>query len=75
MGKRQQRFYGEDIQKQLPELLNLELNVVLKNGRSVHGKIINFDQNFFSIKDMFNKKHQISVKEILEIITDKTTAY
>jgi hypothetical protein len=75
MGKRQIRIYEAELPEKLPDLLNIELNLVLKNDVTLHGKIIQVQNQKIQFKDSILRLHWLKMMEIAEIILDKTTEY
>jgi hypothetical protein len=75
MGKRQIRIYEFELAEKLPNLLNIELNLVLKNDMTLHGKIIRVQNQKIQFKDSILRLHWLKTLEIAEIILDKTTEY
>lgn len=73
MGKRLVRIFEAEIPSQIPSLLNLELNLILKNNLTLHGKIIQLKNTEILFQDMLYKKHKIMVSSVSEIIFDKVS--
>lgn len=75
MGKRQVRLSSEHLATKLPSLLNQELNMILKNDVTLHGKILRIQSDMVIFKDSILRKHQIPFHSIAEIIIDKQSNY
>lgn len=70
MGKRQIRIFENEFSEKLSSLLNQELNLVLKNNVTLHGKILNISEQKILLKDAILRKHIIEIKQIAEIVVD-----
>lgn len=70
MATRQVRLSGEKLDKEAFKLINTWVTLVLKNRSVLYGMIDKVDGDIFYIKDARLKKHQISLKDISEIIRD-----
>jgi sRNA-binding regulator protein Hfq len=70
MGKRQIRIFEEQIIEKLPTFLQREMNLILKNGVTLHGKIETFDNTKIKFKDSIHRKHFIPLMDIEEIVLD-----
>ncbi len=75
MGKRLVRIFNKDISAKISTIIDKEVNLVLKNNTTLHGIITNSENNIFKIKDMLNKKHVVTLDDIVEIIYDREAAY
>jgi hypothetical protein len=75
MGKRQKRIFAKDLNEKLPDLLNLELNLILKNDVTLHGKITKLENQHFTFQDSVQRKHHLRIVEIGEIILDEISLY
>lgn len=75
MGKRQIRIFEEEIEAKLQDLVQKELNLILKNDLTFHGEIYNYDQSHVYLQDTIRRKHVIEKSAIAEIIIDHTTLY
>lgn len=75
MGKRQKRIFAQDLKEKMTDLLNLELNLILKNDVTLHGKIIKLENQDVTFQDFVNRKHSFKIEEIAEIILDEKSLY
>lgn len=75
MGKRVVRIIGQAVAEKLPELLNTEINIILKSGITLHGVISSYDFNSLQLKDMILRKHHIHLIDIEEVAVDKVSKY
>lgn len=75
MGKRQIRIFEKDIEAKLQDLVQKELNLILKNDLTLRGEIYSYDQSHVYLKDTIRRKHVIEKSAIAEIIIDHTTLY
>ncbi|EAY28571.1 hypothetical protein [Microscilla marina] len=75
MGKRQIRIFESDIDPKLPELVQKELNLILKNNLTLRGTIYKYDESKLYLKDTIHRKHVIDKSAVAEIIIDHTTLY
>lgn len=75
MGKRQIRFYGESVHKNLEKYINTELNLVLDNQVTFHGKIIAINENQIKFQDNLLKKYNFEITQISEFIVDFRSIY
>ncbi len=75
MGKRQIRFYGENVSENLQKNINTELNLVLKNNTTFHGKVIEINQNTIKFQDKLLKKYNFDINQISEFIVDFRSIY
>lgn len=72
MGKRQLRIFQRQLASQVPALIGIDLNIILKNGITIHGKILSFEDSTLIVADAFEKKHAIKIETIEEVILDYT---
>lgn len=75
MGKRQKRIFAEELNAHLPKILAKELNIILKNDVTLHGKIIDEQGDKLRFSDMLHKKYFLQKAEIAEIIIDEESLY
>ncbi|MCU0447462.1 MAG: hypothetical protein MUE85_21400 [Microscillaceae bacterium] len=75
MGKRQIRVFERELSEKIPSLLNIELNIVLKNDTTLRGKIIKHQNQKILFKDTILRLHSLKIIDIAEIIWDKTSDY
>jgi hypothetical protein len=73
MGKRLIRIFQTQILQQLPVLLGQELNVILKNGVTLHGRIDRFDLSTLLLKDLLGRPRTIRLVDIEEVVLDKVS--
>lgn len=71
MGKRQIRIFEEEFRQNLPTLLQIEINIILKNDITLHGKIIHQDSSKILFRDSINRTHHLLIDDITEIILDQ----
>ncbi len=74
MGKRQVIYRQERIGGN-QELLNREINLVTKEARVWHGKVIAVGSNEVEVKDARAGKHRFAVDQIDRIYYDVKTEY
>ncbi|NTW82637.1 MAG: hypothetical protein HGB36_04630 [Chlorobiaceae bacterium] len=74
MGKRQV-IYRQDKIGNNPDLLNREVNLVTKENRVWHGRIIAVGSGDIMLKDDRSWKHQFTVDKIDRIYCDIKTDY
>ncbi|TLU82895.1 MAG: hypothetical protein FDX30_07390 [Chlorobium sp.] len=74
MGKRQV-IYRQDKIGNNPDLLNREVNLVTKENRVWHGRIIAVGSGDIMLKDDRSWKHQFTVDNIDKIYCDIKTDY
>ncbi len=74
MGKRQ-IIYRQDRISGNQELLNCEINLVTKEARVWHGRIIAVSSNDIEVKDARSGKHRFSLDQIDRIYYDVKTEY
>jgi small nuclear ribonucleoprotein (snRNP)-like protein len=75
MGKRLIRIFQKDIPARINTLLNLEINLVLRNNKTIHGVLKKVDNDLLTMDGVMHEKHTVKVEEITEIIYDKEAAY
>jgi hypothetical protein len=75
MGKRLNRYKGSVIANVLPDLVEKEISIVLQNGSTYHGILLQSSGNKFSFKDFRDVTHVFKIEEIMEIITDEITTF
>ena len=80
MGKRIERIFSKEILPKKEYLINNSATIILKNGLSYKGKIINFAEmaaleikSCLTLKLKANVMHQIEIDQIHEIQIDKIT--
>ena len=74
MGKRQIIYRQESIGGN-QELLNREINLVTKEARVWHGRVISVGNNEVEVKDARSGKHRFTVDQIDRIYYDVKTEY
>lgn len=75
MGKRLIRIFQNQIAQQLPGLVGEEMNVILKNGVTLHGRIYRFDSSTLFLKDLLGRPHTIRLSDMEELVLDKVASY
>lgn len=75
MGKRLIRIFQNDIPAKINTLLNVEINLVLRNNKTIHGVLKKIDKDLLTLDGVMHEKHSVKVEEITEIIYDKEASY
>jgi hypothetical protein len=75
MGKRLFRVFAKEIPARINTLLGIDLNLVLVNKSTIHGKILRCTNSEAVVEDFMQKKHTIRVADIIEIIYDKESSF
>jgi sRNA-binding regulator protein Hfq len=75
MGKRLIRIFQADLIRKLPALQGTELNMILKNGVTLHGKISGFDSSFLVLKDQLQGIHNINLADVEEVVLDQASLH
>ncbi len=75
MGKRQVRLDAEQLSEKNSLVLNQEVNVILKNDVTLHGRIVKFKGTALLFRDLRAKKHWILLSHISEVIYDHRSDY
>ncbi len=75
MGKRLIRILSSSISSQLPSLLNTELNLILKNGAVLHGRVRRYTEREIFLEDMVTRLHTIRLADLEEIVLDQASPY
>ncbi len=75
MGKRQKRIFPSQIALSLAEIINKEVNLVLKSGKTVAGTVKSMNGNQIVLQDHFLQKHNVRLEEIEEIVIDFVAPY
>lgn len=75
MGKRLIRIFQKDIPSRVNILLNIELNLVLKNNKTIHGVLRKFENNVFFLEGILHEKHSVKLEEVTEIVYDKEAPF
>lgn len=75
MGKRQIRIDEKELSEKLPDLLGIEMNLILKNDVTLHGKILKIKAQQIQFKDSVLRTHWLNIAELAEVILDKKTEY
>jgi hypothetical protein len=74
MGKRQIIYKGQQIAGNR-ELLEKEINLVTKESRVWHGRIISVDQDQLELRDARSGKHMFRLDQIERIYREVVTDY
>lgn len=75
MGKRIIRIFKLDIEKQISDLIGIELNLILHNHQVYHGVIRKIkDKNIYFV-DMIFKEHFFTLDQIYLIDYDLVSTY
>jgi len=75
MGKRLVRIKIDDINDNLSLLLQKELDIVLKNDVTLHGKITKVQNQIIYFIDFLRRKHKLNFSKVTEIIIDQESTY
>ena len=75
MGKRLFRIFPNKIPSRIKDLINQEVNLVLKNNTTCHGILKKAEGDFCVLKDMLAADHKIKIQDIIEIIYDREAAF
>ncbi len=75
MGKRIIRISHPIALSQLSALPAIELNMILKNGVTLHGIILSYHASALVLKDSIQRKHTVKLIDIEEIVLDKASPY
>lgn len=68
MRKGTKRYYGKMITSNATSFIEKELDIILKNGQSFHGKIKGVTSSAFQLKDGLDGYHELEFEKIDEII-------
>ena len=75
MGKRLIRIFQKEIPSRAALLVDLELNLVLTNNKTINGVLKKIENNFFLLQGKLGDKHRVKLEEISEIIYDKEASF
>lgn len=75
MGKRQKRIFPNQIAQSLAEIINKEVNIVLKSGKTIASIVKTMNNNQMVVQDHFLQKHNVRLEEIEEIVIDFVAPY
>jgi hypothetical protein len=75
VGKRQHRYYENDLEKYLPELQGKQVSVIKKNSTVVYGSVTRAETSHIILKDMLRKNLKIAISEIEEIVFDRESNF
>ena len=75
MGKRLIRIFQADLIRQLPVLQGTELNMILKNGVTLHGKILGYNSSLLVLQDLLQRKHSIQLADVEEVVLDQISLH
>ena len=75
MGKRLIRIFDSEITEKIQSLVDIEINLILKNDVTLHGKITQADKLNIQFKDSIRRIHKIKLTEIAEIVLEKEADY
>lgn len=82
MGKRNIRIRRHELQNRAAELKNEEAHVVLLDGRTYFGRVLDANAETLTIRDVNARwtsvkrhTHQLPLSDIMEVIFDKVTQY
>lgn len=75
MGKRLLRIRTPDVPERLPALVSRELDLVLGNGRTLHGRLLEAADGRVVVRDNIGHLHSLAVADIEEVIADQTAPF
>lgn len=59
------------LKEKLPQLLNLDLDLVFKSGMVMHGIVLKITGEEITFKDKILNKHKFTYTQLEEVILDK----
>lgn len=75
MGKRLIRIFQKDIPSRINSLINMDINLVLKNNTTIRGVLKKAEHTTFLLEGGRHEIHTVSLDEIVELIYDKESAF
>jgi hypothetical protein len=72
MSKRIIRIAGNKLFAELEKLRFIQLHIVLNNGTTRLGRLINFSENQMTLEDAREHSHIVELGDIYEVIYDAT---
>jgi len=75
LGKRLTRYWGKALPEKLPSLIGQAFDLVLKNGRTYHVSLLSFKEKTLEVKNFRNKKSQVPLSDVDEIVVMAESAY
>lgn len=70
MGKRQERIKGRVLTKNFGKIEGKEVNVIQKDGVTVHGYVIFTSSEKIILEDLRYHKHEVAISDIAEVVLD-----
>ncbi|MDW8347890.1 MAG: hypothetical protein RML94_13095 [Bacteroidia bacterium] len=70
MGKRQERIKGRVLTKNFSKIEGREVNVIQRDGITIHGYVIFTSNEKLIIEDLRYHKHEVPISNIAEVVID-----
>ncbi|MCS7027694.1 MAG: hypothetical protein NZ519_02920 [Bacteroidia bacterium] len=70
MGKRQERIKGKMLPKNFSKIEGREVNVIQRDGITVHGYVIFANNEKLILEDLRYHKHEVPISNIAEVVVD-----
>lgn len=70
MGKRQERIKGRVLTKNFGKIEGREVNVIQKDGVTIHGYVIFTSAEKLIIEDLRYHTHEVAINDIAEVVLD-----
>jgi len=70
MGKRQERIKGRVLTKNFGKIEGKEVNVIQKDGVTIHGYVIFTSAEKLILEDLRYHKHEVPISNISEVVVD-----
>lgn len=68
MGRVLKRVHVDELKEKLPEILNLELDIVLEDNNVIHGYILSHTAEYIVFRNMVRNKSKIAIRSIKEVL-------
>lgn len=75
MGKRLFRIFAKEIPSKIHTLTGTELNLVLQNKKTYHGRILNTEGGEVVLQDFLHGMLRFRISDITEVVYDKESAF
>jgi len=75
MGKRLIRIRATQVPEQTVRLLGREVNIVLLDGRTLHGQLLTVQNNELSLRDNIGHRHTIAFQAVDELVFDEEAPF
>lgn len=75
MGKRLIRIRATQVPEQTVRLLGREVNIVLLDGRTLHGQLLTVQNNELSLRDNIGHRHTIAFQTVDELVFDEEAPF